>query len=172
MKPMKSLSLLVALIVAALATSVAPSAAQGPQIIQKDCDTLSIVPPIVKVAFAVVNLGSIPVCSVHLYPIASGPFPPCPIFSASGPDSSWSASADAAGNAHWQKIPSVGGRCIDPFEKLELFEFTIDPPYCCYRVEYDGPDGQIFFQSIVCFQCESPTPSQRATWGSVKARYH
>ncbi len=77
-----------------------------------------------------------------------------------------------AGGAAWQKNFAADGGCIDLLEKLETFEFIIDPPYCCYRVIYEYPNGGVFFDDIVCFQCESPTPAFRSTWGSVKARYH
>lgn len=173
MKVAKFTNLLLALIVAALAFSAVPAAAQNPAIIQTDCDTLSFDPPRVLVKFAVVNRGQIPVCSVRLIPVASGPFPPCEIFSCSGPDSTWTCAAPLPdGGAYWQKNFAAGGGCIDPFEKLETFEFIIDPPYCCYRVEYDDPNGVVFYVDTVCFQCESPTPAFRSTWGSVKARYH
>ena len=171
MKALKLTSLFFASFVVLLSASTTPASAQGPQIIQKDCDTLSFVPPRVLVKFAVVNLSTIPVCSVHLTPIPSGPFKPCEIFACGGPDSTWTCDLMAGGGAAWRKIPGLG-TCIQPFEKLESFEFVIDPPYCCYRVEYDGPDGQIFFVDTVCFQCESPTPTRPSTWGSIKARYH
>jgi hypothetical protein len=174
MKVLKFTSLLLALAVVVLASSVTPAAAQGPKIIQKDCDTLSFDPPRVRVTFAVVNLSPIPVCSIHLIPVPSGPYPPCEIFACSLPDSNWHCQLNPAGGADWQAIPTAGGPggCILPYEKLEPFDFIIDPPYCCYRVLFDGPDGQIFGEDIVCFQCESPVSTYRSTWGSVKARYH
>ena len=167
MKGMKA-TLLVALFVVVGAFTATTAAAQGPQIIQKDCDTLSFNPPRVLVKFAVVNLSQTPVCSVHLTPIQSGPYPPCEIFSCTPPDPTWSCSAGGLKATVWNTSVS----CIAPFQKLETFEFIIDPPYCCYRVEFDGPDGQIFATDVFCFQCESPVPTHPSTWGSVKARYH
>ena len=172
MKVLKFTNLLLALVVVVLAASVTPAAAQGPKIIQKDCDTLSFDPPRVVVKFAVVNLSPIPVCSIHLQPIPSGPYPPCEIFECSVPDSGWTCGLTPGGGATWQANPALGGHCILPYEKLEPFDFIIDPPYCCYRVLFDGPDGQIFGEDIICFQCESPVATLRSTWGSVKARYH
>ena len=58
-----------------------------------------------------------------------------------------------------------------PGDKLEFFKFIIDPPYCCYRAGFDGPDHQIFYEALACFQCESPVPTQRSTWGLVKGIY-
>jgi hypothetical protein len=168
MKVLKFTSLLVALVVATVATSVTPAAAQNPEIIQKDCDTLSFNPPRVRVTFAVVNLGQVPVCSIHLTPIPSGPFPPCEIFECSVPDSTWGCGVTPDGGASWQTVPP---NCIAPFDKVEGFDFIIDPPYCCYRVSFDDPNGQIFFTDTVCFQCESPVAALPTTWGNVKARY-
>jgi hypothetical protein len=143
--------------------------AQGPKLVQIDCDTLSFDPPRVRVTFAVVNLSPIPVCSIHMIPISSGPYPPCEVFGCSVPNPSWQCQLNAAGGADWQQTP--GPACIPPFNKLEGFDFIIDPPYCCYRVVFDSPDGQLFGEDVFCFQCESPTPAQLKTWGALKVVY-
>ena len=165
----------IALVVAvsAITVSTSPGLAQV-RIVQKGCDTLSFTPPRVHVPFAVINLTPIPVCSIHMIPIPSGPFPPCQIFDCSVPNSAWSCFTDSLGGAHWYAQPDtagVTGGCIQPYQKLEPFDLVIDPPYCCYKVLYDDGNGQIFFQDIVCFQCESPTATQVKTWGSLKHLY-
>ena len=148
-----------------LAASVASA---QPQIIQRDCDTLSFDPPRVEVSFAVVNLGDIPVCSVHLEPVAVGQSEGCPIFSCT-PPAGWFCDVTPTGGVVYRSLTPEG--CIPPGEKLEFFKFIIDPPYCCYRAGFDGPDGQIFYEALACFQCESPVPTQRSTWGLVKGIY-
>lgn len=164
LKPLLFLGLLVA-----LTASFAGTAPAQPQIIQLDCDTLSFDPPRVEVSFAVVNLSPIPTCSVRLTPVVVGPYPACEIFSCSAPNPLWSCEVTAAdGGAYWQ----TSSNCVPTGQKLEVFKFIIDPPYCCYRAEFDGPDGQVYATTLVCFQCESPVPSGQATWGRVKARYH
>lgn len=163
------LSTIVVLVVGAATFTLAPtSAVAQPQIIQTGCDTLSFNPPRVHVTFAVVNLGQIPVCSVHLIPIPSGPNEPCRIFECSHPDG-WVCNVDSLGGSHWQSLtPSA---CIRPFDKLADFDIIIDPPYCCYRVLFDDPGGNIFYDGVVCLQCESPTGTTRRSWGNVKKMY-
>ena len=156
-----------ALAACALAGTPTAGSAQGPRIVQTDCDTLSFNPPRVHVNWAVINLGPIPVCSVHLQPIPSGPYPPCEIFECSHPEG-WTCQLSPGGGADWRALPDS---CIAPFQKLDNFDVILDPPYCCYQVFFDGPDGQIFYQDVICFQCESPTATKPQTWGALKVLY-
>lgn len=158
-----------AIAVSALAVTSTVGSAQGPRIVQTGCDTLSFDPPRVHVNWAVINLGSIPVCSIHLIPIPSGPYPPCQIFDCSVPNPGWLCQPDPTGGAVWRTLP--GGACIAPFEKLDNFDVILDPPYCCYRAQFDDGNGTIFYEDVICFQCESPTATQVKTWGSLKAMY-
>jgi hypothetical protein len=171
MKKVIVLGFALAVAVTAIAVSSSIGAAQV-RIVQQGCDTLSFDPPRVHVPFAVINLSSIPVCSVHLTPIPSGPYPPCEIFQCSHP-AGWGCATDSSGAGTWRTVTDSTGvnACIAPFQKLDGFDIILDPPYCCYRAQFDGPDGTIFYTDIVCFQCESPVPTRQETWGSLKARY-
>ena len=164
--------LAIGLLVAVAAVTAAMNAAVAqPQIVQLGCDTLSFIPPRVHVPFSVINLSSVPICSVHLIPIPSGPFEPCEIFECSHPPG-WFCVTDSLGGAHWRKDPAVPPPgCIGPFQKLDGFDIIIDPPYCCYRVQFDDSSGHIFHVGIACFNCESPVPNKMGTWGQVKLRY-
>src|SRR4051812_2437449 len=74
---MKWRLLLGAMATASAITILATAAAVAqPRVIQTCCDTISVNPPEVKVTFAVLNLGQIPICSVHFHPIQSGFTPP------------------------------------------------------------------------------------------------
>jgi hypothetical protein len=156
-----------------MAGVVNPASAQEPtpEIIQKDCDTLSFVPPRVRVTFAVINLGPVPVCGFELFPVAAGGNEPCEIFECSVPPEGWTCNLNGTGGARWDAAVVNGSGCIGTGEKVEGFDFIIDPPYCCYRVVYYGPGGAPFYTEQVCFQCESPTPAVPSTWGLLKARY-
>jgi hypothetical protein len=170
---MKALRIMAIMLFAGVAALMfaTPSAHAQPQIVQRSCDTLSFDPPRVRVTFAVINLSTIPVCSVHLIPIPSGPFEPCHIFECSRPPG-WDCFVDSAGAGHWRAggpIPSP--YCVGPFEKLSDFDIIIDPPYCCYHVLFDDPNGQIFYQGTVCFQCESPVKTTVRSWGQLKMVY-
>jgi len=167
MRKVISLGIALTVAVAAIAATATMGTAQV-RVVQNGCDTLTFNPPRVHVPFAVINLTSTPVCSIHLIPIPSGPYPPCQIFACSHP-ATWDCTQDAAtGGASWQAQP---GACIAPFQKLDGFDVVLDPPYCCYRAEYDDGNGNIFYTDTVCFQCESPTPAKPQTWGALKVMY-
>jgi hypothetical protein len=156
--------LLVAVVALAMTSSVGSAQVR---VVQNGCDTLSFNPPRVHVRWAVINLTPTPVCSIHLIPIPSGPYPPCEIFQCSHP-LGWDCNVDAAGGAVWHALP---GACIAPYQKLDDFDIILDPPYCCYRAEFDDGNGNIFYVDTVCFQCESPTATKVETWGALKAYY-
>jgi len=166
MKKVIVLAIALTVAAAALAATASIGTAQV-RIVQNGCDTLSFNPPRVHVPWAVINLTSSPVCSIHMFPIPSGPFPPCQIFECSHPVG-WDCVTDSTGAAQWRAQP---GACIAPFQKLDGFDIVIDPPYCCYRVDYDDGNGNIFYSDTVCFQCESPTPAKPETWGALKVLY-
>ena len=173
---MRKLHLIALLAVLAVASAVyAPQAfAQQPVfIVQTNCDTLSLDPPLVQVTFGVINLGTIPVCSIHLIPIQSGPTPSdsCRIIECSSAPG-WQCALDpAAGGASWQIDPASPPGCILTGQKHEPFDITLDPLYCCYQVLYDDPNHNIFFQDVVCFECQKPVATKSTTWGGVKAQY-
>ena len=160
--------------VALVAMFAAPQAfAQRPvHVVQTDCDTISLDPPLVRVTFGVINLGTIPVCSVHLIPIDLGLSrrDSCSILSCSSPPG-WECAVDAAGAAHWRIDPATPPGCIYFGQKHEPFDIELDPLYCCYKVLYDDPSGQIFFEDIICFECQKPVATKNTTWGSVKTLY-
>ena len=155
----------------ALALGSATPAAAQPGIIQTRCDTLSTVPLRVKVTFAVLNNGTIPVCSVHLTPLPSGPSPAdsCRILECSTPPG-WACDVDTlSGQGWWHTLP--GTPCIEFGQKTENFDIELDPLFCCYRAEFDDPSGQIFYATTVCFECEKPVSNRPSTWGELKLRY-
>ena len=155
--------------VAIVAVVAAPQAFAQPKVVQTDCDTISLVPPLVRVTFGVINLSPIPVCSVVLIPIRSGPTPAdsCKILECSNPPF-WQCSVNAVGEAFWKTQPPY---CIEPGQKHEPFDIVLDPLFCCYIALFDGPDGQVFHRDIVCFECEKPVAARPSTWGEVKALY-
>lgn len=162
-------------LVAIVSALAAPHAFAQVRVVQTDCDTLSLDPPLVRVTFGVINLGTIPVCSVHLTPIQSGPTPAdsCRILECSFPPG-WFCQLDPAGGAFWRALPdSAGtfGNCVLHGEKHEPFDIVLDPLFCCYRAEFDDPSGQIFYSDIVCFECEKPVATKNTTWGSLKSAY-
>jgi hypothetical protein len=141
-------------------------------IVQTDCDTLSLDPPLVRVTFGVINLGPVPVCSIHLIPIQSGPTPSdsCRILACSNAPG-WQCGVADDGSAIWRIDPASPPGCILQGQKHEPFDIELDPLYCCYIVQYDDPNGQIFFTDEVCFECQKPVPTRNTTWGSVKSLY-
>jgi len=159
-------------ILAGLAAALAVPALTQAQvnIIQTNCSTVSINPPQVRVTFAVLNLGPIPVCSIHLTPVTIGlsNADSCRILECSNAPG-WLCQLTPDGGAFWRTLP--GAPCIGPGDKHEPFDVILDPLYCCYRAEYDDPAGQIFFTDLVCFECDKPTGTRGATWGRLKMMY-
>jgi len=157
--------------VVAVAMAIAtPFAAHAQvKIIQTNCTQVSQTPPLVRVTFAVLNLGPIPVCSIHLTPITIGlsNADSCRIIECSNAPG-WDCQLTPGGGAFWHTLP--GAPCIGQGEKHEPFDVVLDPLYCCYRAEYDDPTGQIFFNDLVCFECDK-TPSRHSTWGRLKMMY-
>lgn len=153
----------------ALALAAPWALAQGPRITQTDCDTLSTSPPLVRVTFAVINTGTVPVCTFTLDPIQSGPTPAdsCRILACSSPPG-WKCGPLATGGAVWT---ALDGACIGEGQKHEPFDIELDPLFCCYRVQYFDPSGAVFFVDTICFECEKPVATQTGSWGSLKALY-
>lgn len=169
--------LLGALATASTISLIAAAAAVAqPRVIQTRCDTLSTNPPLVKVTFAVLNLGNVPICSVHFHPIQSGNTPPdsCRVLSCEAPTGWVCAAPLPGGDADFhadQPDPALPPPCIQFGQKFENFTVTLDPLFCCYNVGFDDPNHQIFFVDTVCFECEKPTPTRSGTWGQLKMRY-
>jgi hypothetical protein len=163
--------ILMALVMGALAIAPKAASAQNIQVIQTGCDTLSLDPPLVRVRFGVLNLGQIPICSVHLTPVQVGPTPPdsCKITECSVPTPGWTCQLTPDMGASWEVLP--GFPCIFQFQKHEPFDIVLDPFYCCYEASFDDPSHTVFAAQLVCFECDKPVPAHRSTWGGLKSRY-
>jgi hypothetical protein len=157
--------------VGAVAVAIAtPFAAHAQvKIIQTNCTQVSQTPPLVRVTFAVLNLGPIPTCSIHLTPVTIGlsNADSCRIIECSNAPG-WDCQLTSGGGAFWHTLP--GAPCIGQGEKHEPFDVVLDPLYCCYRAEYDDPSGAIFFTDLVCFECDK-VPTRHSTWGRLKMMY-
>jgi hypothetical protein len=139
-----------------------------PRVIQTDCDTLSLDPPLVRVTFGVANLGTIPICSLRLTPVQSGTTPAdsCRILECSTPPTGWTCTVnDTVGSATWRV---TGETCIEQGDKHDGFDILLDPLFCCYLAEFDTTDGSIFYTDIVCFECDKPVSIRKSTWGYLK----
>jgi len=161
-------------VVLALGLVAVPAMAQAPvHIVQTGCDTLSVNPPLVHVTFGVINLGPIPVCSIHLFPIPSGSSPPdsCRIIQCSNAPG-WHCDLTPDGGALWTIDPAQQVGCIMTGQKHEPFDVVLDPLFCCYQVLYDDGGGNIFFTDVVCFECQKPVAAKNMTWGQLKSIYH
>ena len=47
------------------------------------------------------------------------------------------------------------------------FDFLLDPAFCCYLVDFTGPNGQVLCQQEECFSCVT-VGVHPDTWGNVK----
>src|SRR5262245_47024501 len=69
---MMRLRIILSVAVMALALAVPAVTQAQVKVIQTNCPAVSVVPPQVRITFAVVNLGPVPVCSIHFEPITIG----------------------------------------------------------------------------------------------------
>jgi hypothetical protein len=147
---------------AAAALGSTPAHAQGRpvHVVQTDCDTLSLAPPLVRVSFAVINLGQAPVCALRLTPLQSGATPAdsCRILECSGP-TGWQGQTEPGGAAAWRAAPAAAPGCIAYGQKHEPFSVVLDPLFCCYLAQFSDASGLALFEDVVCFECEKPGAS-------------
>jgi len=75
----------------------------------------------------------------------------------------------ATGGAQWHVVP--GARMPARRADGRGLRHHLDPLVCCYDIGFDDANGIVFYSTTVCFECDKPVPTERGTWGSLKARY-
>ena len=60
--------------------------------------------------------------------------------------------------------------CIRAGQIKRGFSFVLDPEYCCYIVQFTGPDHEILAEQEECFNCVH-VGVQDETWGNMKKHY-
>lgn len=149
------------LFLAAVALTLAPSAAFATfSVIQDSCRTAG---NEVTTYFSVVNFNSpMPVCDLHFIP--ENPVPGCIIIGC-GAAVGWSCALNATGGVDWQALTPAD--CIAAGQIKRGFSFTLDPDFCCYIVQFTGPNHEVIAEQEECFNCVHVGTEQK-TWGNVK----
>lgn len=156
---MKKCSLILA---AAVALVLAPAAAFATfSVIQDSCRVSG---NEVTTHFSVVNFNSqVPVCDLHFIP--ENPVPGCVIIGCGAP-AGWACALNpATRGVDWQALTAVD--CILAGQIKRGFSFTLDPDFCCYIVQFTGPNHEVLAEQEECFNCVHIATEQQ-TWGKVK----
>ena len=161
------LLLAVPLLLGSLGTTVAHADAS---IVQDSCIVVSENPKIIRIYFTAVNF-SLPdvLCDIHFIPEPQPVLPECEML-ACGPVPGWTCSLNPFGGADY--FANALGDCIPQLTAKGGFYFEIDPGFCCYVVQFTGPDGSVLLEQEECFTiCPTPVPTRDKTWGGVKGKY-
>jgi hypothetical protein len=153
------------LILAVAAMSVAPTAAFATfSVIQDSCRTQG---NTVTTYFSVVNFNSpVPVCDLHFIP--ENPVPGCIMIGCSAP-AGWSCALNPSTlGVDWQALSPSD--CITAGTIKRGFSFVLDPDFCCYIVQFTGPNHEVLHEQEECFNCVHVGTEQK-TWGNVKKMF-
>ena len=150
------------LILATAALAIAPTAAFATfSVIQDSCRTNA---NEVTTYFSVVNFNSsVPVCDIHFLP--ENPVPGC-IMIGCGAPAGWTCALNQ-GNAGADWNANTAADCIAAGQIKRGFSFTLDPDFCCYLVDFTGPDHEVLARQEECFNCVHVGVEQE-NWGNVK----
>jgi hypothetical protein len=151
-----------ALLVIAFALAVMPTAAFATfSVIQDSCRVAG---NSVTTSFSVVNFNS-PVAVADLHFLPENPVPGCTMIGCGAP-AGWNCALNAATHG-------VDYVALDPAAYIYAgqirhgFDFVLDPEFCCYIVQFTGPNHEILFEQEECFSCVH-VGVEPQTWGNVK----
>jgi hypothetical protein len=72
------------------------------------------------------------------------------------------------GGADWRALDPSG--CIPAGSIKRGYSFDLDPEFCCYLVQFTGPQGEVLAEVEECFDCVQ-VGTQRQSWSNVKQLY-
>jgi hypothetical protein len=153
------------LVLLVVALAIVPSAAFARfSVIQDSCRVAG---NEVTTFFSVVNFDSqVPVCDLHFIP--ENPVPGCIIIGCI-PAAGWSCALNPANQGvDYQALTPAD--CIGAGTIKRGFAFILDPDFCCYIVQFTGPDHQILGEQEECFNCVHVGVDTK-TWGETKKLY-
>jgi hypothetical protein len=153
------------LLLAAFASLVLPTAASARfSVIQDSCRTDGNTE---TTFFSVVNFDSpVPVCDLHFIP--ENPVPGCLIIGCAAPPG-WSCALNPTDHGvDYQALTTAD--CIGAGTIKRGFSFTLDPEFCCYIVQFTGPQHEVLAEQEECFNCVHVGVEPK-TWGDAKKLY-
>ena len=116
--------------------------------------------------FSVVNFDSpVPVCDLHFIP--ENPVPGCIVIGCGAP-AGWSCALNGVGGVDWQALSPAD--CIVAGTIKRGFSFTLDPDFCCYIVQFTGPQHEVLAEQEECFNCVHVGTDSKP-WSGVKQLY-
>jgi len=118
--------------------------------------------------FSVVNFDSpVPVCDLHFIP--ENPVPGCIIIDCGAPAGWGCALNPATQGVDYQALSPAD--CIGAGQIKRGFSYTLDPDFCCYIVQFTGPNHEVLGEQEECFNCVHVDVEEK-TWGGVKKLFH
>ena len=155
----------VLMIVAAMALVALPTAAFATfSVIQDSCVVEG---NTVVTHFSVVNFNSqIAMCDFHFVP--ENPVPGCIVIDCGSAPGWICAENQFNGGVDWAALTPAD--CIGAGQIKRGFSFTLDPDFCCYLVEFHGPDHAELVTQEECFNCVH-VGNESKPWGGVKKLY-
>ena len=121
--------------------------------------------------FTVVNASlDVPICDLHFIPEIVTPGDECKFVGCGAAEGWWCELTGTTDHtAHWYAY--TPDDCIAPGTMKSGFSFDLDPTFCCYWVQFTGPDGGIIEEQEECFIPCYPSSADGGTWGILKALY-
>ncbi len=156
-----------------LAVLITPSLALADaDLIQESCEIIPGTSTLL-ITFTIVNFSlPVEVCDLHFLPEPQPPLPECTLANLGVP-TGWSGFLNPFGGGDW--FANTLDDCIAPGTSLGGFEIEIDiepetSDFCCYIVQFTGPNGAVLLETEACFSC-MVVPNEATTWGSLKGQY-
>jgi hypothetical protein len=159
------------------AISLAPAGPAGhayvpvPQIIQIGCDTLSVGPLQVRIAFGILNLDpDRGFCEFFFDPVIDDRTNGPPIAACSTAVAKWAAWLSPTTGKAWWTASTDPPDCLRPGEQRAPYFFVTDSATPCYFARFINV-VEWYGDQVVCFKCSQEVPTAPSTWGRIKASY-
>jgi hypothetical protein len=81
----------------------------------------------------------------------------------------WDCALNTSGGADWRALTLAD--CIGAGTIKRGFDFKLDPDFCCYLVQFTGPQHEVLAEVEECFSCVKVGVEEK-TWGDMKKLYH
>ena len=153
------------LVLAVAVLAIAPSSAFATfSVIQDSCRVHG---NDVTTWFSVVNFNSpVPVCDLHFLP--ENPVPGCTMIGCIAPAGWGCALNPVTLGVDYQALTAAD--CIFAGQIKRGFAFVLDPDFCCYIVQFTGPNHEVLHEQEECFNCVH-VGVENKTWGDTKKLY-
>jgi hypothetical protein len=123
----------------------------------------------IRIYFTVVNF-SLPevLCDLHFFPEPQPVLPECEHLDCNAA-MGWTCFLNPLGGSDF--FANTLNDCVPQGTGKGGFYFTLDPGFCCYIVQFTGPDGSVMLEQEECFTLCDKVGAESRSWGNVKDIY-